>query len=184
VHAPRSAPLAETPLRAGEPQASRGARPGWPPSLEEQLQRLGEEAYPEEACGLLIGPVDADGTGPFRRPRTLPGANVSTGDRRDSFRVSPRWVKEVDGQLQQSDEVITGFYHSHPDAPCEPSAADSAGAMPGYVYVIVSVLSGLAVAGATFTREGPDDPLARIASGWRTIPSSSPRTSRFDGRWP
>jgi len=37
---------------------------------------------------------------------------------------------------------VVGFYHSHPDAPAQPSGFDREHAWPGYCYLIVSVRQG------------------------------------------
>lgn len=39
-------------------------------------------------------------------------------------------------------EVVSGFYHSHPDHPAKPSAFDTEHAGPWYTYPVVSVEPG------------------------------------------
>lgn len=40
-------------------------------------------------------------------------------------------------RVMRQGEVV-GIYHSHPDGPARPSAVDTATALPGFWYVIVS----------------------------------------------
>ncbi len=102
-----------------------------------------ETAYPDECCGLLVG---------RRRPgaavevtRAVPADNTAAGDRRDRFEVDPRVRLALQRDLRGRDETIVGHYHSHPDAPPEPSATDRAQVHePDLIWLIVGVAEGRA----------------------------------------
>lgn len=89
------------------------------------------EAYPEEACGLLVGLPDAV----FRAE---PAANVAE-DRRRRFEVDPRLRLRLHRELRDGPHAVVGVYHSHPHGPPEPSATDLAKAFePDLLWLIVA----------------------------------------------
>lgn len=100
-----------------------------------------EAAYPEESCGLLIGP----GTGPARLVRVEPSANLAA-DRRTGFEIDPALRFRLMRELVGSNEQILGHYHSHPDCASTPSACDLAMAYePEFIWIITSVFDGHAM---------------------------------------
>jgi proteasome lid subunit RPN8/RPN11 len=59
------------------------------------------------------------------------------------YRIGADDYREADRYAQRNGLDIVGFYHSHPDHPARPSDTDLAEAtLPGYSYVIVSVVAG------------------------------------------
>lgn len=96
--------------------------------MKEQL----EEAYPEEACGLLMGNKKEG-----RIERIHPAAN---GARErglcDSFEIDPLLVYEAEKEAEGSGMEIAGVYHSHPDRPAVPSIRDRNNMIPGLLYLI------------------------------------------------
>ncbi len=100
-----------------------------------QLERHARRAYPGECCGALIGL-------PRERPAVCsvhPTENHSTARVRDRYEVDPKDILRLDRLAERRGQEILGFYHSHPDHPPVPSAADAALAWAGYVYLIVAV---------------------------------------------
>jgi len=101
------------------------------------------EAYPEESCGLLLGPVGTDFASPGRAAavdETRRLANAwGEGPRSNRYEVSPAALAAVERELRGTGRGVLGFYHSHPDAPAWPSPFDLARAWPCYSYLIVSV---------------------------------------------
>ena len=96
----------------------------------------GQETYPHECCGALIGrgglvtaivglPNTTD-EGPRRRFMVRPS----------DYQLAERRATELGGEL-------LGFYHSHPDHPARPSQYDLDHAWPTFAYIIVNV-AGLA----------------------------------------
>lgn len=77
-------------------------------------------AYPNEACGLLIGSTDDAG---WRVKAAVAGPNVHPEPRR-RFEVDPKLVFAWMRKLRGSADSLVGHFHSHPDGPAEPSATD------------------------------------------------------------
>src|SRR5690606_7357334 len=93
--------------------------------------------------------------------RTVLGVEPVTnqaGDDRDRYLMASRDYLRVDRTARKRGWDILGCYHSHPDAPPEPSAIDLACAWPWYVYLIVSVDGGRVGdrAGWTLCESQPD----------------------------
>lgn len=105
------------------------------------LRRWAGDAYPDEACGLLIGRPRAGGgwsVEEVRRARNLEPER--TGDR---YVLDPEAFLTADREARAAGLEVVGFWHSHPDSPAVPSETDRGAAWPGYAYVIVSVRGGL-----------------------------------------
>ena len=102
-----------------------------------------EAAYPEEACGLLVGRRTSRHT---FLSAVVPSHNVSAGAKRDRFEVDPKVRFDVMRSLEGTPQFIVGHYHSHPDHPCEPSPTDLEMAFePDLIWLIVSVVDGQVV---------------------------------------
>jgi proteasome lid subunit RPN8/RPN11 len=122
-----------------------------PPELLAEMRRLAEAAYPEECCGLLIGRREAEAVVVTRQ---APSPNVTAGNRRRTFEVSPQVRFDLMRELRDGPETIVGHYHSHPDGAAEPSATDLAMAWePDLAWVILAVPGGQA---AFAVEEGPE----------------------------
>lgn len=108
---------------------------------EAAIRRHGEEAYPEECCGFLLGRV----AGTENEVHTLVRAENRAPDERRTRRyaIPPETYLAAERAAEEQDMEVVGFYHSHPDHPARPSETDLAEAtFPGYSYVIVSVREG------------------------------------------
>ena len=96
-------------------------------------------AYPDEACGLLVGRIDGAA---YRVSRLEPSRNLAA-DRRHAFEIDPRLRLAQQRALRGSGEAIVGLYHSHPDGSDRPSATDLENAWePELVWVIAAVAGG------------------------------------------
>ncbi|MGE5538068.1 MAG: M67 family metallopeptidase [Gemmatimonas sp.] len=103
------------------------------------IAEAAERAYPDEACGLLIG---RGGDAGWRVTRAIVGTNVHPEPRR-RFEVDPRLVFEWMRKLRGCDEALVGHFHSHPDGAAEPSATDRESAYDrGALWIIASVAQG------------------------------------------
>ena len=101
----------------------------------------GEADFPHEACGLLIGLDDADGTRRVEAARGL--ANVREPEaRHHRFLIAPLDLVREEKRAREAGREIVGFYHSHPDHPAVPSRYDLEHAWPFYSYVVVAVRAG------------------------------------------
>lgn len=107
-----------------------------------EIRRHGEETYPEECCGLLIGRLDEGQNEVLHARRAV---NQNENRRVDRYVIAPEEYRDADRDARKRGLDIVGIYHSHPDHPAEPSATDLEQAtFPGYTYVIVSVRDGRA----------------------------------------
>ena len=100
-----------------------------------------EQAYPQEACGLLIGTLSAAG---WNVQAVRQVANLNTERATDRFQLDPEAYRRIDLELRGSQQEIIGVYHSHPDCPAKPSPTDLGSAWEGFVYPIISVYRGQA----------------------------------------
>lgn len=107
-----------------------------------EIRAHGEEAFPHECCGFLLGCVHDSGARSTVATRRMTNETTDTPERR--FLITPRAYLRADREARQQGLDIIGFYHSHPDHPAEPSAFDLEHAWPNLSYIIVSVLSGKA----------------------------------------
>jgi proteasome lid subunit RPN8/RPN11 len=106
-------------------------------AVDEAIRRHGEETYPHECCGALVG-NGAFATGIVALPNT-----TEEGPRR-RFLVRPSDYRLAERQATELGGALLGFYHSHPDHPARPSQFDLDHAWPTFAYVIVAVASGTA----------------------------------------
>jgi proteasome lid subunit RPN8/RPN11 len=100
-----------------------------------QIRRHGEETFPHECCGALVG-TDGRVTAIVGLPNT-----TEEGPRR-RFLVRPSDYRMAEKSAAELGAELLGFYHSHPDHPARPSQYDLDHAWPTFAYVIVSVMGG------------------------------------------
>ena len=108
----------------------------------EQLQFItnhAQSAYPEECCGFLIGTAIM---GKWVR-RVLPVPNSIHESRTNRYSIDPVEIVRAYEAAQRESLDLLGIYHSHPDAPTQPSQIDRQFAWPTYTYLIVSVENGV-----------------------------------------
>lgn len=123
------------------------AAPAW-----EAIAAAARAAYPEECCGLLIG-TRANGDA-VQVTRAVAAANVAAGDRRRRFEIDPRCQFATMRALRGTAEAIVGHYHSHPDGPPLPSAADRDSLFDPSLYWLIVGVDGKQVTAAAFRAEG------------------------------
>jgi proteasome lid subunit RPN8/RPN11 len=100
--------------------------------VDASIRRHGEETYPHECCGALVG---REG----RVSGTVPLPNTTEEGPRRRFLVRPSDYREAERRAGELGAELLGFYHSHPDHPARPSQYDLDHAWPTFAYVIVSV---------------------------------------------
>ncbi len=100
--------------------------------------------YPHECCGFLVGKLALPelGAGGVLVARTVLAANTREDSPRNRFEIDPGELVKTDRAARAEGLGVVGFYHSHPDAPAQPSGFDREHAWPGYCYLIVSVRQG------------------------------------------
>src|SRR4051812_24677881 len=101
------------------------------------IRRHGEETFPHECCGALVG-----AGGRITHAVALP--NTTEEGPRRRFLVRPADYRLAEQRASELGGELLGFYHSHPDHPARPSQFDLDHAWPTFAYVIVSVMSGAA----------------------------------------
>ncbi len=108
----------------------------------EALRAHGEQTYPHECCGVLLGRA-ADGTNAVYQ--VVPAGNTRTDSAHNRYHISPVELIRIQRQARGASLDIVGFYHSHPDHPAQWSSTDLAEAhWLGCSYVITRVVQGKA----------------------------------------
>ncbi len=122
----------------------------------EQLRRHGEESYPHECCGVLLGQLRDDGV---KHVQTIVLCRNQRSDSlHNRYAIDPRELVRIQREARAQRQDIVGFYHSHPDHPARWSQTDLAEAhWSGCSYVITSVVNGLATETNSFNLGGEDD---------------------------
>ena len=120
------------------------------------LRRHGEEAYPHECCGVLLGHFDDNGAKTVSRIARC--GNTRADSPHNRYNIDPRDLIRIQREGRERDEDIVGFYHSHPDHPAQWSPTDLAEAhWFGCSYVITSVEKGKATITNSFELMGTDE---------------------------
>ena len=119
------------------------------------LRRHGEETYPHECCGVMLGQIEDD-------VRTVTSVVRCGNTRADSphnrYNIDPRELVRIQSDGRKRGEDIVGFYHSHPDHPAHWSPTDLAEAhWFGCSYVITRVAQGKADVTNSFVLSGMDE---------------------------
>lgn len=112
-----------------------------PDDLFRRIAAHGEQTYPEECCGVMLG---AELAGERVVQETIEIDNSQDENRRRRFLITPDQYRKAERQAAKRNMELLGFYHSHPDHPAAPSAFDTDHAFPWFTYVIVSILKGKA----------------------------------------
>ncbi len=119
------------------------------------IRRHGEQEYPAECCGVLLGHVEAGRKvvtevvplknlrhDPERAQELLPLAEPGRESERNRFLIDPREQLRVEKDARERQLDVLGYYHSHPDHLARPSKYDQEHAWPWYSYVIISIEQG------------------------------------------
>ena len=119
------------------------------------IRRHGEETYPNECCGVLLGQMDGD----LRTvTSTARCGNTRTDSPQNRYHIDPKELVRIQREGRNRDEDIIGFYHSHPDHPAQWSQTDLAEAhWIGCSYVITRVAQGRADVTNSFELTGSDE---------------------------
>ena len=112
--------------------------------LLDRLRRHGEETYPYECCGVLVGSFDD--AGGKKATTAVACGNTRTDSPQNRYHIDPAELVRIQREAMLAGHGIVGFYHSHPDHPAMWSATDLADAhWTGCSYLITSVERGDAV---------------------------------------
>ncbi|MDP7369802.1 MAG: M67 family metallopeptidase [Nitrospinota bacterium] len=110
------------------------------------MSRHAEDAYPEECCGLILGPPAGPPSNEAARNgreevRLFPVRNVQneyherdpetyTRTARRAYLIDPFEFERILGEAKESGEVLRGIFHSHPDEDAYFSQEDKDVAVP------------------------------------------------------
>jgi proteasome lid subunit RPN8/RPN11 len=116
----------------------------------EKIREHGEQTYPHECCGFLLGSND----GKMNLLQEVhPAQNERADSRHNRYLITPEQYRRADSYARGRGLGIIGYYHSHPDHPAAPSGYDlDHSCWPGESYVIVSVEQGKATTLNSFTK--------------------------------
>lgn len=108
----------------------------------DSMRAHGEEAYPLECCGALLGEF---AHGEWRVSAAARAANARTDAAHNRYSIDAAELVQIQREAMGRGLDIAGFYHSHPDYPARWSATDFAEAhWVGCCYVITEVRMGKA----------------------------------------
>jgi proteasome lid subunit RPN8/RPN11 len=103
-----------------------------PRPIVNQILHQAQQAADQEICGLIGGHAQ-DFT------RCYPVANVAD-DKHRLFEMDPKGLIDALRTMRDGGEELRAIYHSHPDAPAQPSLADiRQHEYPDVLYLIVSL---------------------------------------------
>ena len=106
------------------------------------LRKHGEETYPHECCGVLLG-RSQDGVNSVED--AVRAGNTRTDSAHNRYHIAPQELVKIQRLGRERGLDIVGFYHSHPDHPAQWSKTDFAEAhWLGCSYVITAVAKGVA----------------------------------------
>ena len=116
----------------------------------DQIRRHGEQAYPYECCGFLLGRREGE-------MNVLAEVHEAENERKESretrYLITPQQYKRADDYARGRGLGVIGYYHSHPDHPAAPSGYDlDHSCWPGESYIIAAIEHGKAAALNSFSK--------------------------------
>ena len=113
------------------------------PQQLREMRAHGEQDYPFECCGLMLGRL-AEGRKKVVETYRISNAREEEAQR-NRFLIRPEELMRGEKYAREKGLDVIGFYHSHPDDRAVPSQYDLEHAWPTYSYIVVSVANGRAV---------------------------------------
>lgn len=124
-----------------------------PRTVYESLRAHGEETYPHECCGALLGQHSVQGR--LEVVEAVRAGNTRTDSAHNRYNIAPAELVKIEREARGKKLEIVGFYHSHPDHPAQWSQTDFAEAhWLGCAYVITEVAQGRAAMTNSFLLAG------------------------------
>jgi proteasome lid subunit RPN8/RPN11 len=121
-------------------------------AVYDAIRAHGEETYPRECCGALLGRSAGDG---WRIEASARAGNTRTDSAHNRYQIAPAELVKIEREARLQGLEIAGFYHSHPDHPAQWSPTDFAEAhWLGCSYVITTVAQGKATVTNSFLLAG------------------------------
>jgi proteasome lid subunit RPN8/RPN11 len=123
-----------------------------PRPVFDSIRAHGEETYPHECCGILLGRATPEG---WRVESAVRAGNIRTDSAHNRYQIAPVELVRIQREASRQGLDIAGFYHSHPDHPAQWSPTDFAEAhWIGCSYVITAVAAGKAEVTNSFLLAG------------------------------
>ena len=120
--------------------------------LYAEIRAPGEETYPHECCGALLGTPTAEG---WQIAGAVRAGNTRTDSAHNRYNISGVELVKIEREARKQGLEIAGFYHSHPDHPAQCSTTDFAEAhWLGCCYMITEVAQGKAAVTNSFLLVG------------------------------
>lgn len=121
----------------------------------EKLRTHGEQTYPHECCGVLLGAIGEE-VNDVRQ--IVQAGNERIDSAHNRYSISAVELIRIQRQARAACLDIVGFYHSHPDHPAQWSSTDIAEAhWLGCSYVITRVANGKAEVTNSFLLRGSNE---------------------------
>lgn len=118
----------------------------------DEIRRHGEDIYPLECCGVLLGLLKGDARAVRAAIRCV---NARTDFPQTRYSIDPHELVAIQRDARQRGLDIIGFYHSHPDHPPRWSETDFEEAYwIGCSYVITQVEAGQATLTTSYVLTG------------------------------
>lgn len=112
----------------------------------DQVYAHGEQTFPAECCGLLLGGIDG---GDRIVVEVIPAANLRAAEANDRYEIGTEDRQRAEQRARIAGLAVVGFYHSHPDHDAYFSPTDLACSEeyqwgepwvpPTYAYLVVSI---------------------------------------------
>ena len=123
-----------------------------PTPIYNAIRAHGEETYPHECCGALLGRSTPDG---WVVEAAVRAGNTRTDSAHNRYHIAPLELVRIERNARKQGLDIAGFYHSHPDHPAQWSLTDLSEAhWLGCSYVITAVANGKAAITNSFLLAG------------------------------
>ena len=123
--------------------------------LYDELRAHGEETYPQECCGIMMGKGVGDD---LHVSALIRAGNTRTDSAHNRYNIAPQELIKAQREGRKAGLDIVGFYHSHPDHPAQWSSTDFTEAhWFGCAYVITAVAKGKAEITNSFLLTGTDE---------------------------
>ena len=114
-----------------------------PSGLLARIWQHGQQAYPEEGAGLMLGRFDGEAR---LVTHLLPLENHFQPESRGRrYLITPRDLLRAEDEAERLGLDIVGVFHSHPDHPARASDFDTQWALPVYSYLITQVQAARAL---------------------------------------
>ncbi len=121
-------------------------------AVYDSIRAHGEETYPYECCGALVGKSTPEG---WRVTGAVRAGNTRTDSAHNRYNIAPLELVRIEREARRQGLDLAGFYHSHPDHPAQWSQTDFAEAhWLGCSYVITEVAQGEAAVTNSFLLTG------------------------------